>query len=811
MVVSGSPGVGKTALTVRAAHAASHAYPDGQLHADLRGYADDGPRRDTSHVLARFLLALGTPRERIPVARDEQVALYRTLLADRRVLVLLDNAAGPEQVRPLLPGGRSCAVLVTSRNALRGLSLDGARHLLLDALDPAESERLLTTLLGADRVHREPAAARELARLCAHIPLALRIAGANLAGYGDLTGYVAELRHGDRLSQLGVDDDPRAAVRGAFDLSYAALGDRERGVFRLLGLVPGPDATPDAVAALVGLPADEARQALARLATASLVQTPAPGRYAFHDLMREYARERARAECPPEARVAATRRLLTHYLAGADTAGALVEPVFRRMPRPPHEGGPRFVNATEAAAWLDAERANLLAAIHEIAARAPGADRPDHAPDTAPEAASGVDAGDVAFAWWLVDALRGYLARRSLVPDWLAAAEAALDAARAAGDRTAEAEMLHSIGQAWWHTGAVDRSVACLERSVAAYAEADWPAGEIAVVNNLAGSSYWQGRVERAVELFTHALRLAERHGPRQSVASVHGNLGAAYEGLDLRRAEEHLSAALDLARRRSHPGPAAAIALGNLASVRRNAGDLDAALADARAALAELEPRGEAPERLPVLNDVARIHCARRRLAEAEETARRVLARAETTGNQRVEVDALVILAAARRRARPDAAEEWLHRALATAEQAGYRNGTAEALLGLAEHALHAGEPGTARERALAARTLVGDAHRVLQAQALTALAEAERAAGDHPDATAHAEHALSLSRATGARPGEARAHRLLGELALDGGAREVAANHLDAAHRLYAAMALPEAEEVAALLRAGTAAPGR
>ncbi|MEO3751268.1 hypothetical protein [Streptomyces sp. B6B3] len=228
------------------------------------------------------------------------------------------------------------------------------------------------------------------------------------------------------------------------------------------------------------------------------------------------------------------------------------------------------------------------------------------------------------------------------------------------------------------------------------------------------------------------------------------------------------------------------------------------------RVVLAALEPRGEAPERLPVLNDVARIHCARRCFAEAEETARRVLARAEVTGNSRVEVDALVVLAAGRR-TRPAEAEELLRRALTTAERAGYRNGTAEALLGLAEQALHVGETRTARERALEARALVGDAHRVLQAQALTALAECERATGHHADATAHAEHALSLNRATGARPGEARTQRLLGDLARDRGADGAAEDHLGAAHRLYAAMSLPEADEVAALLRAGTAAPGR
>lgn len=783
LVVTGSPGVGKTALAVRAAHESSGHFPDGQLHADLRGYAAGG-RLAPTRVLARFLRALGTPREQIPVEEDEQLALYRTLLAGRRMLVVLDNAADAEQIRPLLPGGRSCAVLITSRNALRGLALHGARTVALDPLGPADSVRLLASLLGEDRVHREPEAAAELARLCSHIPLALRIAAANLvARHQDIAGYAEELRHGDRLAELGVDDDPQAAVRGAFDLSYAALGDTERAVFRLLGLVPGRDVTPDAAAALTRLPVATARRALERLATASLVQSRSPGRYGFHDLMRDYACERAAAECAPAEREAALERLLSHYLGGADRAAALIEPLFRRMPRPPAEAGPRFADAERAAAWLSAERANLFAAIHWAAGRGSRGDALGR------------------YSWFLVDALRGFLARRSLTTDWLRAAEAALGAARAAGDRTAEAEMLHSTGQAWWRAGAVDRAVAYLERSVEAFAAADWPEGQIAVLNNLAGSSYWQGRVERAVELFTKGLRLAERHGLTAVTATMHGNLGAAYEGLDLRQAERHLEASCRLIAQQE-PTRQAAVVFGNLASVRRNTGDYDSALREAEKAIAGLSDGDEDPERWPVLNDIARIHHARGDLSRARATAAGVLERSQWAGDVRVEADARVILAGTLLAEDPARAREHLDRALASARDAGYRNGTAEALIGLSAHALSRGDPGEARRHASEALDVIGDAHRVLRAQALTALAEAERAGGDLEAAAGHAQQAVDLHHATGARPGEARAARVLGGIARDRGAPVAAEAQLRRAYELYTAMSLPEAAEVAQTL---------
>ncbi|HET9139776.1 ATP-binding protein, partial [Actinophytocola sp.] len=300
-VISGPAGVGKSALAVHCAHELADRYQDGQLHVNLRGYDLDEPMRPVE-ALGCFLRALGLPAARVPVDQDEAVLAYRSLLAGRRVLVLLDNAGTAEQVRPLLPGSPSCTVLVTSRNDLRGLcALDGAWPLRLDVLAPAESLALLGRMVGADRLGHEPDAAAELARLCDHLPLALRIASAHLVARPaqPIAEYTRELADGDRLGTLTIPEDPRASVETAFDLSYRTLAPRTRRLFRRLGLVPGPDFTPALAATLCGLPLREAVAELDRLTAAHLIREHAPGRFQFLDLLRRYAARRAVTEESP--------------------------------------------------------------------------------------------------------------------------------------------------------------------------------------------------------------------------------------------------------------------------------------------------------------------------------------------------------------------------------------------------------------------------------------------------------------------------------------------------------------------------------
>ncbi|MEV1243704.1 BTAD domain-containing putative transcriptional regulator [Nonomuraea sp. NPDC049750] len=296
-MVTGTGGVGKTALAVHWGHRMRSLFPDGQLYVNLRGHSPERPLRPIE-ALGQFLRGLGMPAERVPHAEEEASAAYRSLLADRRVLVILDDAGSEEQVRPLLPGGRRCATVITSRDRLTGLvARDGAIPVPLGMLAPDEAGTLVGRLLGDERLAAERDAARELARACGYLPLALRVAAAGVLGRpaGGIAGQVRRLA-GTRLSLLAVNGDPHAAVRGAFDLSYRRLDPPSRRLFRLLGLVPGPTFTAETAAALSGAPPGETDLLLCRLAAAHLIEEGEPGRYTFHDLMREYARERARAE-----------------------------------------------------------------------------------------------------------------------------------------------------------------------------------------------------------------------------------------------------------------------------------------------------------------------------------------------------------------------------------------------------------------------------------------------------------------------------------------------------------------------------------
>ncbi|MCG5444514.1 winged helix-turn-helix domain-containing protein [Micromonospora sp. NIE79] len=295
IAVVGTAGVGKTALVVHWAHRMVGRFPDGQLHVNLRGYAVGQPVRPID-ALGVLLRSLGVRPDRVPVELSEATALYRSMLAGRRVLVLLDNARTADQVRPLLPGSSGCLVLVTSRDRLGGLvARDGALRITLDMLTPGEARVLLERLIGQERIRAESQAAADLAAVCAYLPLALRIAAANLTGrpYRTISEYVTQLRGGNRLAALSNDGDEEAAVRVAFDLSYQSVSAEAQRLFRLLGLVPGVDVTAAAAAALTDITPAEVAPLLDELAAAHLIDEHAADRFTFHDLLRHYAREHA--------------------------------------------------------------------------------------------------------------------------------------------------------------------------------------------------------------------------------------------------------------------------------------------------------------------------------------------------------------------------------------------------------------------------------------------------------------------------------------------------------------------------------------
>jgi DNA-binding SARP family transcriptional activator len=684
-VIAGQAGVGKTALAVHWGHRVRERFPDGQLYLDLRGYAAEPPVRPVE-ALAACLAALGVPADQIPVEPEPAAALYRTRLADQRVLVLLDNAAGAEQVRPLLPGAGGSLVLVTSRDRLGGLiARDGAVHFGLDVLDPAEAQELLGRLLGSERVEAEPAAAAALARLCGHLPLALRIAAANLTihPHRRIADQVTELA-GDRLAALAIDGDPQTAVQAAFDHSYSILEPDARRMFRLLGLVPCPDVTAESAAALAGIEVEPAARLLDRLASAHLLGQPGPGRYRLHDLLRQYAAERAEQE-DRDARVEAAGRLSDWYLRQVDAAATVLSPEKIRLPPPtspthsmPHPD-PSFEDHAEALAWLDGERPNLLAMIRHAARHGP---RP--------------------LAWSLADALRGYFGRRMITVDWLTAAGHALAAAEASADVPGQATAQLSLADAYNRRSEYERSVVHYDRARELFRRADWPAGEASVLCNSGGVYLELGELERAAEQTSQALVLLRRVGKPASMAVCLGNLACVYGGLgQLAVAAGYATDALTVYRQLGSAW-GQATSLGYLGDVRRNQGRLDEALELLGQALALHREAGNRGGESDVLRAIAATHADAGRVAEAWDAAQAALVLARETADPRVEADVLTVVGTVHTlRSEYGAAIDHCERALELARAGRMRPEQAAALVGLAAAHRHAGRPDAARSYA--------------------------------------------------------------------------------------------------------------
>ncbi|WP_236595079.1 ATP-binding protein [Saccharothrix sp. 6-C] len=364
--IGGAGGIGKTWLALAWAYRHLERFPDGQLFVDLHGFSPTGESVAPAVAVRGFLDALGVDPNRIPADLDAQAALYRSLVAGRRMLIVLDNAATAEQVVPLLPGSPSCTVLVTGRHRLASLiDRHGARHLPLDVLTYEEARGLLAARLGADRVAAEPEAVDELIGLCGGHPLALSIIARTAGPHPDvaLAETAAELRDLG-LEALDHDTDPAASLPTVLSRSLRHLTDTQRTVFALLGITPGPDTTPPATAALTGLPNRTARRTLSGLENASLLERRPGGRYAMHDLVRAYAADTAHTILPEHVREAALTRVVDFHLHTAHTADRLLDPHCTPLsPEPPAPGvHPHPLPDTAAAlAWLQAEHATLLA------------------------------------------------------------------------------------------------------------------------------------------------------------------------------------------------------------------------------------------------------------------------------------------------------------------------------------------------------------------------------------------------------------------------------------------------------------------
>lgn len=704
VTIAGMGGVGKTALAVHWAHRVRDRFPDGQLYVNLRGYSEDGPLRPID-ALAGLLHALGVSADRVPADETQAAAMYRSRLSGRRVLVLLDNAISAQQVRPLLPSGPGSLAVVTSRERMAGLvARDGARWSTLDALPPQESAALLDRMLGAQRVAAEPEAAAQLARLCAHLPLALRIAAANLAirPRHRIAAYVERLSAGDRLAALEADGDSSTAVRATFKLSCSSLPAVEQRVFRLLGVVPGPDTTADAVAALAGLAPTEAERILDRLAGRHLVIEHVPGRYTLHDLLRLYAGELA-AEAEAEAdRAAAVHRFAAHFRAGLARAAQLLYPYLLHLPGPyapvplvsagagptpavpaapavaaapdvPTASGPApFPDGAAALAWLDLERDNLVALIVHLAER-----------------------GHHAAAWGLADLINGYFMLRLNLVDWQVVAEAASRASYAGGDTSVQAAAEIRLGMV--HDVQCRYSVASghHSRAAALARQAGWTACQAVALNNLARSSWVDGDVDMTVELLTEALALNRAAGRRAGEAVTLANLAVARAEWGLVRGGEEHRASLEAAE-----------------SLLTEALEMHRRIGDAR-------NEGD------TLRCLAQVHRDAGALPRALELAEQALHLARITEDVRFEITALNALATVR-----------------------VRLGQGES--GLECHAL-----------ALRAAREIGD--RRLQAQILLDMADTHVRLGQHDEARMDAQDVVTVARQINSRLLERQAERVL------------------------------------------------
>lgn len=372
--IGGMAGIGKTTLAVHWAHRIAHRFPDGQLYINLRGLHPTGSAMPPAEAVRIFLDALGVPAQSVPASPEAQAALYRSLLAGRRMLILLDNARDAEQIRPLLPGSSGCLVIVTSRSQLAGLvANDGAHPLTLNALTPAEAHGFLARRIGAARLAAEPGAAEELITRCARLPLALAIVAARAATYPEfkLDAIAQELRDNQGSLDAFTGYDPTTDIRAVFSCSYEALSAPAARLFSLLALHSGPDLSAPAAAALAGLSPRKTQRLLGELTGAHLLSARAPGRYILHDLLRVYAVERVVAEEAPQERDRALERLWSWYLHTADAAYAHLTPGRRRVPLEPLAPGchpSAFTAHDQALEWCETERSNLVAAAHQAAA-----------------------------------------------------------------------------------------------------------------------------------------------------------------------------------------------------------------------------------------------------------------------------------------------------------------------------------------------------------------------------------------------------------------------------------------------------------
>jgi tetratricopeptide (TPR) repeat protein len=531
-VVTGPPGVGKTALVVDWAYQALTRFPDGVLYVDLRGWGPDRPMT-AEEVLPAWLRAFGLDPAVLPDDVPGLTGALRSLLADRQVLIVLDNARSEEQVRPLLPGSPSCGVLVTSRQGLQGLAIHhGARVITLDPLSPGAAAGLLEEIAGPG-VSGEAAS---LARLCGNLPLALRIVAESARGRSaaEIAALTGELDSTDRLDRLG-SDDPRSDPRTVLSWSYHQLPAEARDTLRLLGLFPGRSFDTAAVAALAGVRPGQAAARLRTITRAHLAHPEPGGRLVLHDLVGAYVGELAEAAPDEGARL----RLFRYYLHAAQRADAWVAPHRYRLPHPASSPVPvTFRDYDEALRWFDAECRTMVALCLSVGDR--------------PEPSQGEDELD-SLCWRLAFQLKSYFFLSKRTHEWLLTHEAALSAAIRTGDRSGEAMTRNNLGLAWHERDDDERALSEYETAERLFAEVGDPHGTSNALAHQAVVHRRRGDLERALALNEQALEFyrksaVENPDSRRYIAITLRSLArVAIESRRYSEAERHLRESLDL------------------------------------------------------------------------------------------------------------------------------------------------------------------------------------------------------------------------------------------------------------------------
>jgi DNA-binding SARP family transcriptional activator/tetratricopeptide (TPR) repeat protein len=694
--IGGMAGVGKTALAVHWAHQVAGEFPDGQLYVNLRGFGPSGDPIAPDWAVRGFLDALGVPAERVPANLEAQTGLYRSLLAGKQVLLVLDNARDEDQVRPLLPASPGCLVVITSRTQLTGLvTAEGAQSVTLDVLSAAEARELLTRRLGPERITDESQAADELIGQCARLPLALSIAATRAAHGFPLETLTAELRDAHtRLDALGAGD-PATSVHVVFSWSYQHLRPPAARMFRLLGFPPGADISVHAAASLAGVPVGQASQLLRELGRAHLVTEHAPGRYAFHDLLRAYAARQCQALDSEQDRRAALTRLFDYYLAAAGTAMGKLMPVEReRWPPIPSSAVallPPLGTTHAARAWLDAERATLVAVAGYTAAHG----WPGHTTRLS------------------VVLYRYYLDIGAHYADGLAVHTHALHAARQSGDRGGQADALSSRGAVYLGQGRYPQAARQFRQALAIYEQLGDRRGQARVLNNLGYVLWDQARYQESADHCRRALALHRAVGDQFGQAIALNNLGDMLCRLGrYEQAGRHDRQALAIFREIGYPNGEAR-ALANLGEVLHGQGEYQEAAGYLERSLAMFRGLGDRDGEADVLNDLGAALCGQGEDGQA----------------------------VARHR-----------QALAIFREMGDKNREAEALNGLGEALTALGQTDQARVQHHDALTLASEmGNRRLQARSHDGLARTCHATGDLDQARRHWEQAVALYSALG------------------------------------------------------------